>query len=206
MQRLLVILILILPFSAFSKTKATKLQICLAKEEQTIHKNQYGDPLFSVNRSMLGLATTFPTLKLKKNYLAIICANDSQSPAEKFLKLTLLKKYDLFSYSKRRSVRANEKSYSEDFFYKIPEIFFKYISDHQRHAHIADCFKKYIPEIPYFLEQFKYLQSEYSPEKLFAETNKLRKVFKSLDNFNDVSNKCLADKNARLKKIKALSK
>jgi hypothetical protein len=91
----------------------------------------------------------------------------------------------IFSVESRKNHQANY------FISQLPTVFFHFLSNIQSEMPSAKCLEKEIPEIKYFLDRYKYLQTELSEKELFLrEGIKIRKIFKDLSSYSLLYNRC----------------
>ncbi len=178
---------------AFSQqTLANELLKCLGKEEWHIHQKKLSGPLYKLNQTFINAVAGTSDIDIKKIYLDKICNSTQNSTSVIFLSTALINGTTIYKIKKTddKKKTAIQASNIENFNNKLPLIFFDYLSQLQSLTTYPHCLKESIPEIKYYLERYKYLQSELSAVKLMRNKKKIKAIFTKLNNFERYVKKC----------------
>ncbi|MBL6988569.1 MAG: hypothetical protein ISR65_02255 [Bacteriovoracaceae bacterium] len=175
---------------------------CLGREELTIHQKKMTGPLIYLNRFFINEFSRTDNVKISSKFLKKICETNSDfSPSVNLLRYLLLYGTKIFT-KKSRGLNHRSLASVDDISDQIPFIFFNYLSKLQLLAPTASCLSKNIPEFRYFLERFKYLETDIPPSELIADKKRINKIFESLKKFDSIIEKCKSDRKAASTKIK----
>lgn len=177
---------------------------CLGQEELRLHKAKRTGPVYKLNQLFLNDMISAGDITLKEEAFKRVCINPTFTPSVDLMREILLQGSQIFMLARKRTQNIGIRNFQlatiEEIKRLIPHIFFSYISDLQSRTATSDCLTKYIPELKYFQERFKYLESEVGGASLISEPSKIKKIFKSLKNLQEIKKKCSKDKIKREKK------
>ncbi|MCO4794395.1 MAG: hypothetical protein KC493_11815 [Bacteriovoracaceae bacterium] len=180
---------LLIPVSASSN----ELLKCLGREELVIHKMKMTGPVYKLNQLFITEMASWGGIQLKKKYLKSICANDEYTPSVNFMRSLLIDGGKIFEMKKgvsNANLRALNEGRVKSLLSSIPHIFFKYLSDLQAISSYPHCLNEKIPELPYFLERFKYLEEEYPAKELIKDKLKLNSIFTKIKRLDVILKSC----------------
>ncbi len=167
----ILLLVFLISFNSIqAQDFSTKLLPCLGQEEAKLFKQKKISSLYTLNQELINIVVNSPDLKLTKKFHTLICKRQV-SASKNTLLYALLHKKNIFIQT------ATNTNKIKFFLSQIPALFFSYIAKVQSEMPTADCLNKNIPEIPYFLERYKYLQNDLTSMQLLEETNKIKKIF-----------------------------
>jgi len=173
--------------------KVNPLLACLGKEELILHRSKTTGPAYYLNQLFINELATINGIKLVDQKVKLICKPGAFSPSVKLLRLLLLEGKSAFYISPnvdRGGVEALATSSLEGFLQTIPHVFFSYLAKLQALAPSANCLKEEIPEISYYINQFRYLEGEMSTKSLIADKAKLNRIFRKLYRFESILKRC----------------
>ena len=177
---------------------------CLGKEELKLHKSKKTGPVYKLNQLFLNDLVSAGDISLKEKYFKRVCINPKFTPSVDLMREILISD-DIFILSKEVinvSIRNFQLSTIEEIKRVIPHIFFSYLSSLQAQTATPNCLTKYIPELKYFQDQFKYLESELETSPLLNEKKKILNIFDALTRFPEIKRKCILDKKRQEKEKK----
>lgn len=165
---------------------------CLGREELVIHKMKMGGPLYKLNQLFITELASWGGVRLKKEYVNSVCANDEFTPSVNLLKALLIEGGSIFMMksSNNANFKALNKGRVDSLLDKTPHIFFRYLSDLQGLSNYPHCLNEKIPELPYFLERFKYLEEEYPVKDLIKDKLKLKSIFFKIKRLDKILKDC----------------
>ena len=152
---------------------------CLGKEEEMIHQAKDQGPIYLLNQWIISDVVAM-NIHVKRKYLDDICK--SFSPSVAFLRLFLMEGKSIFT-KESSSVQGQLTG-------KLPDLFTGYLLQIQASLPQAGCLERQSPHVSYYLNRFKYLQGEISAENLLKDPVRIRHVFKSLENFDQMVKAC----------------
>lgn len=172
----------------YSALKLDPLVKCLALEEARLHKIKDVGPDYTLNQGFINDIASFGGAPFKAKYIKQICAPGAKTSFE-LLKVLVLHQGSAFKRSngqKNVYIKASLQTLLES----IPITFFNYISQIQVLFPTAHCLNNDVPEIPYFLDRFKYLQTDLTNKQLLSERKKIISIFNKLANIGPLMDKC----------------
>lgn len=190
----------IVPSTAKNPAISSPLIRCLAQEELALHKKKITGPIYTLNQTFINDMASFGGATLKPGLLKKVCA-DKMKVSTTLLEIIITQGQRAFvdrSRSENLFIKASLNSLLE----RAPFIFFRYISDVQSIFPTAHCLESELPEIPYFIYRFKYLQSDIKPSELLDDKNKVRIIFKRLEKLSPMLKRCQRKLEKKLKKMK----
>ncbi|MBK22733.1 MAG: hypothetical protein CME70_01905 [Halobacteriovorax sp.] len=176
---------------------------CLGREELRLHKSKRTGPVYKLNQIFLNDLVGAGDITLKKEYYLKVCVSPVFTPSVDLMREVLLDGEKVFILSNRvtnASIRNFQLSTIQEIKRRIPHIFFSYLSDLQSRTATPDCLTKYIPDLRYFQNRFKYLENELGTTQLINEKRRIKNIFNSLKEFQNIRKKCQEDKKQRDKK------
>jgi hypothetical protein len=178
----------------YSAVKLDPLVKCLAREEAHLHKIKDIGPDYSLNQEFINDVSAFGGAPFKAKYLKQICAPNAKTSFELLKVLVLHGKSVFRSFSGQENVYV--KASLQTLLESIPLTFFNYISKIHALFPSANCLNTDVPEIPYFLNRFKYLQTDLTNKQLLSDRKKIVSILNKLSNIGPLITKC----HKRLKK------
>lgn len=167
---------------------------CLGQEELKIHQAKTTGPVYYLNQYFINAMATNNKVQLKQDYLQKICADRDFSPSVNFLFYYLLEGREIFDlatiHKSQDAKEAYELSALSSFANEIPHIFFNYLSQLQGLVQRPDCLSQQIPEVGFFLEQFRVLEEDLPPGQLMEDKVKIKKIFSKLKQFDRILEIC----------------
>jgi hypothetical protein len=172
--------------------QANELLKCLGKEELKIHQKKSTGPIYQLNQTFTNAVAAASEIDIKKKYLDKICKSKQNSTSVSFIKVALLEGIKIYKSNNLvdEKLKAMQLYNIENFNNKIPLVFFKYLSQLQALTTYPHCFNENIPEIPYYLERYKYLQDEYEATRLMNDKAKIKSIFAKLNKLDSILKKC----------------
>jgi hypothetical protein len=189
---------------AVAGAESRTLLHCLGNEELTIHKAKREGPVYQLNQLFINELSSFDDITLKGEYIEQVCAPGYFAPSVNLLKLLLLNGKNAFSLrnSGNDGLAVYKHSLINDFLDRVPHIFFQYLANLQSLAATPKCLQQKIPEVAYFLERYRYLETDFPMERLMADKAKIERVFDRLLKLDEVLKECREDKEKSRKKQK----
>lgn len=182
---------LIFTFSSHSFAKVAPLIKCLGLEELHLHKNKHTGPDYKLNQKLINLIAEANDIKVKQSDLKEICHHKSFTPSVSLLKSLTLKGGKIFKLNKENfSQFLRQRSVVMKIEDEIPRIFFKYLSNIQSFMSKPNCLEKEVPNIKYFLQRVKYLESTFTAKEILKEKDRVDQIFTKLQNMDALIKKC----------------
>jgi hypothetical protein len=168
---------------------------CLGAEELILHQKKLTGPLYLLNQQFISELSSWGKIRIKKDELYLICTSKDFSPSVNLLRHFLIYGKSFFKKYKVNdettvSVRALQKSLLDALLLKVPSLFLNYLSSLQALSTNPHCLDVYIPEIKYFIYQFKYLENEISSKELLSDKQKIKNIFAKIKNLGAILKKC----------------
>ncbi len=166
---------------------------CLGTEELILHQKKLTGPLYSLNQKFINEMSSWAQINIKTAQLANICKNNQFSPSVNLLRHFLIygkSFFEIRTYQRSVSNIAMQKSLLNSLMLKVPNIFFSYLASLQGLADDPHCLNEKIPELNYFIYQFKYLEDEISFKQLLKDKKKLGEIFKKIKNLDNILKSC----------------
>jgi len=158
-----------------------------------IHKMKMTGPVYKLNQLFITELASWGGISLKKSKIEMICANDDFTPSVNFMKALLIDGGAIFEM-KTGTANANLRALNEGrvkgLINRIPHIFFRYLSDLQALSSYPHCLNEKIPELSFYLTQFKYLEEEYSVKELIKDKVKLNSIFSKIKRLDSILKEC----------------
>lgn len=174
-----------------------KLLKCLGQAELRIHQQKLAGAIYQLNQELVNEVASWDKIQLKKRYVNQICEVKDFSPSVELLKVLLLAGEEAFNFEKHDFETESLKLYQieviRDFLDRIPKIFFSYLADLQSMIDNPKCLLKNVPELDYFFERYRYLESDVSTKQLIQTPEaqqKLKSIFQKLRNFDKIVSSC----------------
>lgn len=187
----------LLSIAPFYLVNAKSLLECLGKEELRIHKAKSDGPAYRLNQLFVNELSGFSKIALRKEYVPRVCESSTFSPSVSFLREVLLSGTKIFDLSKSSS-NTNIYSYKlariKSFKERVPLIFFNYLSSLGALAPHAFCLSNHVPNLSYFMDQYKYLEAEYTADRLMNDKGKLEELFNALEHLDGIIKTCKKEK------------
>jgi len=180
-NKLIGILLILTWSTSFAQVR---LLSCLGQEEAQLYKQKANGALLKLNQSLVNTLVNSPDLKLTENFSKVIC-KPNRSSAEQTLFYGLLYSHELFQIT-----NSKEKRQAKYFLSTLPLLLFNYISQLQAEMPTAHCLERAIPEVAYYLERFKYLETELPASTLLSDRSKLMRLMKKLRHKKEIYVKC----------------
>ena len=178
---------------------------CLGQEELRLHKAKRTGPVYKLNQLFLNDLVSAGDITLKEKYFERVCKRPTFTPSVDLMREILIEGKKIFRLSNRvtnAGIRNFQLSTITEIKRLIPHIFFSYLSDLQSQTATHDCLPKYIPDLKYFQDRFKYLENELGTDQLIKEKDRISNIFNSLKKLPSIKKKCIVDKKNRAKKKK----
>lgn len=176
-----------------SLAQSNELLKCLGREELVIHKMKMTGPVYKLNQLFITELASWGGISLKKSKVEKICANDDFTPSVNFMKSLLIEGgaiFEMKSGESNANLRALNEGRVKGLINRIPHIFFRYLSDLQALSNYPHCLNEKIPELSYYLTQFKYLEEEYSVKELIKDKVKLNSIFSKIKRLDSILKEC----------------
>ena len=205
-KKTLLLLIILIGYSAEISAAPNLLLQCLAKEEAELHKKDTQNALFRLNQDLVNELASSNDITVKKMYVDQICQHPDHSPSVALLRLLLIKEHELYDLSLsgiEANMRPFKMGYINEFQKQVPRIFIQYLGGLQSELATPDCLEKNITELVGFNEKIKYLEEELPAHQLITQKEKIESIFNKLKNYPAFKKKCAAKKrklDERLKK------
>ncbi len=185
--------------SFFCHARQKTLFICLGEEESALHKAKSTGAAYQLNQKLIAKLTATNNIQVKPEFLKQICQSQDFSPSVKFLQIVLLNGVKVFQIPKGGNayIRNYQKNSVNAFVSEVPHIFFAYLLNLQALTPRALCLEEAIPELSYFFERYKYLETDYTAEHLIDDKSKLTRVFQKLKNLDQIVLNCQKRKNSK---------
>ena len=173
---------------------------CLGTEELILHQKKLTGPLYHLNQEFINELSSWGKVNIKKDQLDLICTSKKFSPSVNLLRHFLLYGKSFFNDTPTNMVsavaaRALQKSLLDALLLKVPSLFFNYLSSLQALSTNPHCLNENIPELRYFIYQFKYLEDEVSSKDLLADKQKIKNIFSKINNLGSILKKCNKNSN-----------
>lgn len=182
-----------------------ELLICLAKEEESLHKKKSQSALYHLNQIFINEIASANDIAINKKYLPEVCQNKEYSPSVAFLRLLLLKNkeiYELNTSGKGSELHLFLTGRIDEFQKMIPQIFIQYISLLQQELATPHCLENAINEIKAFNQKFKHLEAELSFREIVSEKSTIENIFKKLLKYHEIKKNCQIEAEKSMEKIK----
>lgn len=167
------LLISFIAFSQFTWTQ-TKLQLCLAKEEEVYHKAKKTGPEYELNIELGHLINSSKRINLTPDDLSYICSTPKDT-ALRFMRSVLTsKKYQLGSVDTARELMM---------------IFFGYTASLEARSPNGPCLAKKIPELTKLQERFQILEGDVALKTLMSPTQ-IKRIFDKLEKVDQLYESC----------------
>ena len=178
--------------SISSNAKRRNILHCLAQEETTYHKTRNTGPDFLLNQKMINKLSSMGHYKVSKYALDYVCNKTKQGASLKFLRLLILEPNSIFQEDRNTepSVRALNESAIESLKSKASMFLFQQLSEIQTLTKDAKCLQKNIPEIEYYWERFRYLETHIGTSSIVDDPDKIDNIFKKLGYIDSIIKKC----------------
>ena len=172
-------------FATESKEEMTKLLVCLAKEEEQIHKSKTSGPVYELNQTFMNEFSTVNRIDLKEDYYKNICLNPNYSPSIALLRLLILRDKNAFI------AKNNLDKYAiQTLIDTAPELFVRYIGGLQLITKDAHCLTNEVPEISRFYQSYKALEGEMPTSQILDQSKDLPVILKRINEFDSIFKKC----------------
>jgi hypothetical protein len=186
-------LTLVMIFFPVQRAHGLDILKCLGIEELILHKKKLTGPLYSLNQKFINEMSSWGQVNIKKSQLTDICESKVFSPSVNLLRHFLLygeSFFEIKTYQRTESNIAMQKSLLNSLLLKVPSIFFSYLASLQGLADDPHCLNEKIPELNYYIYQFKYLEDEISFKDLLKDKQKLGKIFVKIQNLDSILRSC----------------
>ncbi|MCK5882448.1 MAG: hypothetical protein KAG61_02075 [Bacteriovoracaceae bacterium] len=188
MRRVIAIILVLLPFSLAAEV--APLIKCLALEEAHLHKSYISGPIYKLNQKFVSTLSEASNLGIEPKFLKDSCENiKAKSPSVALLKQMILKRGKVFRYTSNQNLILT-KNTIDGLYSGLPEIFMNFLSGIQAMMDRPRCLEEQIPEITYFFERFKYLQTDLTGPQLFDDHKKIARIFSGLEKMPTLLKKC----------------
>ena len=161
-----------------------RLLLCLAKEEEFIHKNKITHPLYHLNRFFMNHFSSRQGLKLKDVYYKQVCKTSSSS--WNLMSLLLTKGSGLFYFENK----AQELSGKDDLWNSALKLFFDHISRLEAQAPRANCLRDNIVHLKEITMRYSHLESLGHRQITQKDFAKIKAVLKALEDVGLIYQKC----------------
>ena len=190
MRNVLFFTILLLSNSIFG-ADGHKLLKCLGKEEKKLHKSRSTGPHYQLNQKFINEMTGFRKVDIKNKYLNKIC-HKKISASEEFLRALLVEGQLIFNHRPPSDDTVNlyQEKLLEDFFNRLPEIFFNYLGDLEAVSTTPNCLSSEIPEVKFIQLQYFYLGPELKGRVISDNKAKIKRIFRRLRNIEQIYIDC----------------
>jgi hypothetical protein len=191
----LILLSILIATILFPQQKAHGLDVleCLGAEELILHKKKLTGPLYTLNQRFINELSSWGKIHIKPKELTKICTSQEFSPSVNLLRHFIIFEKSFFevsTYKKTISEIALQKSLINSLMSKIPNIFFNYLSSLQALAENPKCLNLKVPELNYFIYQFKYLEDEIPTKFLLKNKSKLSSIFNKIRDLDVILKSC----------------
>ncbi len=195
---LFLLLLLILPPNMF----ASSLLNCLGEEEELLFKQKTLGADYKLNQWFIIYFAAASKIQLKEKFYNEICEKQNKQNSElsistKLLRAIIVNGPLIFTINGDESatIKLLFPIDKEELNSAMARLFFQYITAVQAEAATHNCLEKYIPEITYFADRLKFLESDLDSKTLLGkeELPRIEKIFSALKNINDIYKKCEAD-------------
>lgn len=186
-------------FSIFTPARAVpdsaqpkRYMFCLGQEEQNIHKNNIGGPVYKLNQNIIGaLVQLRDSIFMKSRRVQQVC--EASFPSIKLLEL-LMTEEDLFfsRFTRERSPKllAIDEGLLRELKRSSAGLFTGFIADIQATLDKPGCLLRHIPELREFLEKMQYAQENLGLEKMIERLGDPREVFRKLQSLDYKNIQC----------------
>ncbi len=172
---------------------------CLASEEDSIYKEHNLSAEYKLNQWFIVYFASATKMQLRPEYFQKICGNKSgnKNISRALLKEILTNGPTIFTVNsnENEAIKRLFPIDREELSGEVVRLFYQYLTDLQAKAATYDCLEKYIPEITYFSERFKFLESDLDTKNLISKEDlpKVFKIFTALDGIDEIYAKCTKD-------------
>lgn len=175
-----------------SNAKGRNILHCLAEEETNYHKTRNTGPDFILNQKMINKLSSMGFYKVSNYALDYVCKKSKQGASLRFLRLLILEPNSIFKEDKKTapSVRALNESAIESLKSQASKFLFQHLSGIQTLTKDAKCLQKHIPEIEYYWERFRYLETHIGTSSIVDDPDKIDNIFKKLGYIDSILRKC----------------
>ena len=167
--------------------KVDPLTYCLGQEELKFHKDKEVGPFYKLNQVFINDISSFGGALLKPQYLQKVCGAKKHASFE-LLKVLALEGKNAFVSSKNLNIY--QKASLQTLIDSVPSTFTNFIGGLSSLFPSASCLPKYAPDIPYYLERIKYLETDLSKKELLSDKRRLKKIFRTMGNVQVLISKC----------------
>lgn len=184
---------------ALEERTTNPLLKCLGDEEHYLHKVKETGPIYGLNQKFISTFINATEIRLKPQFLKMICHNKRLSPSLGLMENILIRGEELFD---KNIVRENAIQYGKnkklEVIYQTKRFFLRYISELQGMSPNATCLESKIPEIKFFLNDFKELEALTDHSYLIKRDGLVAKILKKIKNFSNIYKEC--EKENKVKK------
>lgn len=187
-----IILILIGPLSLNAKGRDDKILHCLAREETKFHKTRETGPEFTLNQKLINKLSSIGHYRTSPYAIKSVCRSKKRGPAQAFLRMLILEPDSIFLEDKNspESMKALNRSAINSLKAEASKLLFEFLSDIQSLAGDAKCIEAQIPEVKYFWDRFRYLETYIGTGSIVDDPDKIDQIFEKLTDINKVLRKC----------------
>jgi hypothetical protein len=200
-KKINVLIFFLLSVNIYAQTSNSTILKCLGAEEFQYHKSKYTGPLYTLNKNLISnLLQVDKSIRVREKYLTQVCK--SSEPSLSFLKILLTKKRIFRVISKDNDLDDNVARGSVEIVLKnAPSIFLKFLSNLKASAPTPNCLEKQIPEIDKLFTEIRYLEKEYSLDKIIHSNNRIKTILSKLKKWKKIIAICKKDLLPKKKKV-----
>ncbi|MBT3586661.1 MAG: hypothetical protein HN509_17255 [Halobacteriovoraceae bacterium] len=191
---LIPLVLLSLAFPSALWAQKNKLLVCLGEEETQIHKRKINGPIYKLNQHFINELAGINDVPLKDEFYQEICKKKILSPSVNLLYHLLLQGKSIFKIPSRSTKNVGLRQFKiallGNLQRSVPHIMFNYLSSLQALAPTPDCLFKHVPNLAYYLERYKYLESGSQSGNLINDKEKIKELFAGLKKLDSILLKC----------------
>ncbi len=166
---------------------------CLAKEEETLHKQKRGGPQYKLNQLFFNEWAGNPSLELRAQTFNKVCHTSNTSPSVALLEEFMLGGKSIFRASTLPAhdpMTNMRKITLDELRRQMPQVFFSYVADLEALAPTANCLEQQIKALGPLREKYRYLESEISEDFLDNHRSEWKSVFDGLKQWQEHFKTC----------------
>lgn len=181
-----------MPWISSNASNRGNILHCLAREETHFHKTRNTGPEFMLNQKLINKLSSIGHYQVSNYALKAVCHSKKLGASVSFLRLLILEPNAIFKEDKsvELSMKALNEGAIESLKSEASTLLFQYLSDIQSLAKDAKCLQKSIPEISYYWERFRYLETHIGTSSIVDDPDKIDNIFKKLVNIDKILMKC----------------
>ncbi len=171
-------------FTSYGHTVTNRILLCLAKEEEFIHKNKIRHSLYPMNQFFMNYFASRQGLKLKDIHYKKVCTK----PPSSFALMSLLLTHGKNSFLFDNNIQV--LSQGDDVEVSAFRLFFEHISRLEAGAPRANCLRDNIIHLKEITMRYSHLENLGHQKITQTDSNKLKVILNALEDVGLIYRKC----------------